>query len=436
MKTEAVISKSSPLGPKISTELSRHSFNIEKFSIEKVRADFPILQRSVHDKPLVYLDNAATTQKPRAVIEATSSYYENYNSNIHRGIHLLSEQATEAYESARFTIQKFMNAPQAEEVIFVRGATEAINLVAQSYGRNFIRAGDEIVVSTLEHHSNIVPWQILCEQVGAILRVIPINDLGEILLSEYEQLLTPKTKFVSLVHVSNALGTINPIKKMIELAHEKKIPVLIDGAQAAPHLAIDVQDLDCDFYVFSGHKLYGPTGIGILFGKREFLDQMPPYQGGGDMIASVSFEKTQYNVLPFKFEAGTPNIAGAIGLEVAIKYVESIGLETISTYEDELLNYATKKLSSISGVRLIGQARHKAAVLSFLIEGIHPHDIGTILDREGIAIRAGHHCAQPLMQRLGIPATARASFSFYNTKEEVDTLCLAIEKVKEVFFYV
>lgn len=415
MKAEALISKP-------------HSF-----SVEKVRADFPILQRSVHGKPLIYLDNAATTQKPRAVIEATSNYYENCNSNIHRGLHLLSEQATEAFESARSTVHKFMNTPQVEEVIFVRGATEAINLVAQSYGRNFIRAGDEIVVSTLEHHSNIVPWQILCEQVGAILRVIPINDLGEILLSEYEQLLTPKTKFVSLVHVSNALGTINPIKKMIKLAHEKKIPVLIDGAQAAPHLKIDVQDLDCDFYVFSGHKLYGPTGIGVLFGKREFLEKMPPYQSGGDMIASVSFKKTQYNVLPFKFEAGTPNIAGAIGLEIAIKYVEGIGIETISAYEDELLNYATKKLSTISGIQLVGQASHKAAVLSFLIEGIHPHDIGTVLDREGIAIRAGHHCTQPLMQRLGIPATARASFSFYNTKAEVDALCLAIEKVKEVF---
>jgi cysteine desulfurase/selenocysteine lyase len=326
-----------------------------------------------------------------------------------------------------------MNATQIEEIIFVRGATEAINLVAQSYGRNFIRAGDEIVISTLEHHSNIVPWQILCEQVGAILLVIPINDLGEILLSEYEKLLTPKTKFVSLVHVSNALGTINPIKEMIKLAHAKKIPVLIDGAQAAPHFKIDVQDLDCDFYVFSGHKMYGPTGIGVLFGKKELLDRMPPYQGGGDMIVSVSFEKTQYNVLPFKFEAGTPNIVGAIGLGVAIEYLQSIGMEAISEYEKNLLNYATEKLSAISGIRLIGQASQKASVLSFLFKGVHPHDIGTILDREGIAIRAGHHCTQPLMQRLGIPATARASFSFYNTKEEIDRLCLAIEKVREVF---
>lgn len=424
MKTEALISRSQPLiNAKISTELN----------IKKIRADFPILQRSVHGKQLVYLDNAATTQKPRAVIEATSNYYENYNSNIHRGLHFLSEQASEAYESARSTIQRFMNATQVEEIIFVRGATEAINLVAQSYGRNFIRAGDEIVISTLEHHSNIVPWQILCEQVSAILRVIPINDLGEILLSEYEQLLTPKTKFVSLAHVSNALGTINPIKEMIKLAHAKKIPVLIDGAQAAPHLKIDVQDLDCDFYVFSGHKMYGPTGIGVLFGKREFLDKMPPYQGGGDMIASVSFEKTQYNVLPFKFEAGTPNIVGAIVLGVAIEYLQNVGIEAICEYEKNLLNYATEKFSTTSGIRLIGQARHKAAVLSFLFKDVHPHDIGTILDREGIAIRAGHHCTQPLMKRLGISATARASFSFYNTKEEIDVLCLAVEKVREVF---
>ena len=424
MKTEALIAKSQPLiNAKISAELK----------IEKARADFPILQRSVHGKQLVYLDNAATTQKPRAVIEATSNYYENYNSNIHRGLHFLSEQASEAYESSRSRIQRFMNATQIEEIIFVRGATEAINLVAQSYGRNFIRAGDEIVISTLEHHSNIVPWQILCEQVGAILLVIPINDLGEILLSEYEKLLTPKTKFVSLVHVSNALGTINPIKEMIKLAHAKKIPVLIDGAQAAPHFKIDVQDLDCDFYVFSGHKMYGPTGIGVLFGKKELLDRMPPYQGGGDMIVSVSFEKTQYNVLPFKFEAGTPNIVGAIGLGVAIEYLQSIGIEAISEYEKNLLNYSTEKLSAISGIRLIGQASQKASVLSFLFKGVHPHDIGTILDREGIAIRAGHHCTQPLMQRLGIPATARASFSFYNTKEEIDRLCLAIEKVREVF---
>ena len=403
------------------------------FDVFKIRADFPILTVKVHGKPLVYLDNAATTQKPQAVIDALIHYYTSENANIHRGVHALSELATESFEQARVKVQRFLRAGDPGEIVFVRGATEAINLVAQTYGRIHVGSGDEIIISSLEHHSNIVPWQILCEQQGAHLRVISINDDGELLLEEFEKLLGPKTKFVAIAHVSNALGTINPVRKMIEMAHHWNVPVLVDGAQAAPHIPIDVQTLDCDFYAFSGHKLYGPTGIGVLYGKRKLLEAMPPYQGGGDMISSVTFEKTLYNKLPYKFEAGTPHVEGVIGLGAAIDYVESIGLDRIAAHEDELLAYATQALSSIPGLRLIGTAKSKAAVVSFVMENIHPHDVGTILDQEGIAIRTGHHCAQPLMQRLGVDATARASFVFYNIKEEVDALVQGIHKVREVF---
>lgn len=403
------------------------------FDVGKVRQDFPILKEKVRGKPLVYLDNAATSQKPQVVIDTITRYYLAENSNIHRGIHFLSERATRAYEDARLKVKGFLNASSTQEVIFVRGTTEGINLVAQSYGRAFIKAGDEIIVSAMEHHSNIVPWQILCEQVGVRLRVIPINDNGELLIDEYERLLNAKTKIVSVAHVSNALGTINPIRQIIEMAHRWNAPVLIDGAQAAPHLAVDVQDLDCDFYAFSGHKLFGPTGIGVLYGKADLLEKMPPYQGGGDMIRSVTFEKTIYNTLPYKFEAGTPHIAGVIGLGSAIDYLGRIGLEKIAAYERGLLAYATDVLSVITGVRIIGTAKEKAGILSFVLNGVHPHDIGTILDCDGIAIRAGHHCAMPVMERFGVPATARASFAFYNTKEEVDALVRAIHKVIEVF---
>lgn len=403
------------------------------FDVGKVRQDFPILKEKVRGKPLVYLDNAATSQKPQVVIDTIIRYYLAENSNIHRGIHFLSERATRAYEDARLKVKGFLNASSTQEVIFVRGTTEGINLVAQSYGRAFIKAGDEIIVSAMEHHSNIVPWQILCEQVGVRLRVIPINDNGELLIDEYERLLNAKTKIVSVAHVSNALGTINPIRQIIEMAHRWNAPVLIDGAQAAPHLAVDVQDLDCDFYAFSGHKLFGPTGIGVLYGKADLLEKMPPYQGGGDMIRSVTFEKTIYNTLPYKFEAGTSHIAGVIGLGSAIDYLGRIGLEKIAAYERGLLAYATDVLSVITGVRIIGTAKEKAGILSFVLNDVHPHDIGTILDCDGIAIRAGHHCAMPVMQRFGVPATARASFAFYNTKEEVDALVRAIHKVIEVF---
>ena len=403
------------------------------FDVFKIRADFPILAVKVHGKPLVYLDNAATTQKPQAVIDALIHYYTSENANIHRGVHALSELATESFEQARVKIQRFLRAADSAEIVFVRGATEGINLVAQTYGRTHVRSGDEVIISSLEHHSNIVPWQILCEQQGARLRVIPINDDGELLLEEFEKLLGPKTKFVAIAHVSNALGTINPVRKMIEMAHHWNVPVLVDGAQAAPHIPIDVQTLDCDFYAFSGHKLYGPTGIGVLYGKRKLLEAMPPYQGGGDMISSVTFEKTLYNKLPYKFEAGTPDVSGAIGLGAAIDYVSTIGLDRIAAHEDKLLAYATHALSSIPGLRLIGTAKAKAAVLSFVMSNIHPHDIGTVLDQQGIAIRTGHHCAQPLMQRFGVEATARASFALYNTKEEVDALVAGIHKVQEVF---
>jgi cysteine desulfurase / selenocysteine lyase len=403
------------------------------FDVRRMREDFPILRQKVHDKPLVYLDNAATTQKPQSVIDATSRYYMAENANVHRGIHTLSEKATQAYEDARDTVRRFLNARDTREIVFVRGTTEAINLVAQSYGRTFLTAGDEIVISAMEHHSNIVPWQMLCEQMGARLRVIPFNYDGELLLDEYEKLLNERTKFVSVVHVSNALGTINPIKQIIEMAHRRNVPVLVDGAQAVAHMTVDVQELECDFYAFSGHKLFGPTGIGILYGKADLLEAMPPYQGGGDMISAVTFEKTHYNTLPYKFEAGTPDIAGVIGLGAAIDYLSEIGLDAITAYEHELLAYATDALSAIKGVSIIGTAREKAGVLSFVLDGIHAHDIGTILDHEGIAIRAGHHCAMPVMQRFGVPATARASLAFYNTKEEVDALIRALHKVREVF---
>jgi len=403
------------------------------YDVEQVRRDFPILNQQVYGHPLVYLDNAATSQKPRAVIDAISHYYERGNANIHRGVHYLSEHATSEHEAARRTTQHFVNAADKREIIFVRSATEAINLVAQTYGRQHVAAGDEVLITAMEHHSNIVPWQILCEEKGAHLRVLPINERGELRLEELAKLLTPKTKIFGFTHVSNALGTINPAKQMIEMAHSRGVPVIIDGAQAAPHLKIDVQELDVDFYVFSGHKVYGPTGIGVLYGKRDLLEAMPPYQGGGDMIRSVTFEKTLYNDLPYKFEAGTPDIAGAIGLGAALNYVEHLGLENIAAHEHELLVYGTEALSGIPDVRIIGTAAHKAAVISFIIEGIHPHDVGTILDREGIAVRTGHHCAQPVMQFFRVPATARASLGLYNTRQEIDRLVEGIEKVKEVF---
>ncbi len=412
---------------------SEEPTRVLSFEANSIREDFPILKQLVYGKPLVYLDNAATSQKPTAVIDAMTHYYSTDNSNIHRGVHLLSERATQQYEEARVKAQRFINAGAPKEIIFTRGTTEAINLVAGSYGRANVVSGDEVLITEMEHHSNIVPWQILCEEKGARLRVAPINDDGELILEEFAKLLNERTKIVSLAHVSNALGTINPIRAIVEIAHRHNVPVAIDGAQAAPHMKLDVQELDCDFYSFSGHKVYGPTGIGVLYGKASLLDAMPPYQGGGDMIASVTFEKTTYNTLPYKFEAGTPNIAGTIGLGAAIDYVNQIGIERIARYEHELLDYGTEALSQIPGLRLIGTAKDKAGVLSFVLEGVHPHDVGTILDREGIAIRTGHHCAMPVMERFGIPATARASLAFYNTKEEIDALVTGIHKVREVF---
>jgi cysteine desulfurase / selenocysteine lyase len=403
------------------------------FDIERIRADFPILHQKVHGHELVYLDNAATSQKPKAVIDAVSRYYERDNANIHRGVHYLSERATEEFEAARKAVQLFLHAGRSSEIIFVRGATEAINLVAQTYGRAHVGADDEVLITAMEHHSNIVPWQLLCEEKHATLRVAPINDKGELILEEFDRLLSPRTKFVAVAHVSNALGTVNPLKEIIRLAHAKNIPVLVDGAQAVPRLPVNVQELDCDFYVFSGHKTYGPTGIGILYGKQALLEAMPPYQGGGDMISSVTFEKTTYNKVPHKFEAGTPDMSGAVGLHAAIEYLNKLGMENIARHEQELLTYATEKVSAIPGVRLVGTAKEKTGVLSFVMEGVHPHDIGTILDQEGIAIRTGHHCAQPVMERFGIDATARASFGLYNTKEEIDALVRGIHKVQEVF---
>jgi cysteine desulfurase/selenocysteine lyase len=405
----------------------------QSLDVQRVRKDFPILGQTIHGKPLVYLDNAATSQKPKSVIDTLNGYYASENSNIHRGVHHLSEQATQDYENVREKIRNFINASDTREVIFVRGTTEAINLVAQSYGRSFIKKDDEIVISAMEHHSNIVPWQILCEQVGARLRVIPINNDGELLLGEYTSLLNDRTRLVAITHVSNALGTINPIRQMVDEAHRYDIPVLVDGAQAAPHMKVDVRNLGCDFYAFSGHKLFGPTGIGVLYGKAKLLEAMPPYQGGGDMISLVTFEKTHYNVLPYKFEAGTPHIAGVIGLGAAVDYVNEIGLDAIEVYESQLLSYGTEALSEVPGLRRVGTAKNKAGVLSFVLGEIHAHDVGTILDREGIAIRTGHHCAMPVMQRFGVPATARASLALYNTKEELDALVRGLHRVIEVF---
>jgi cysteine desulfurase/selenocysteine lyase len=401
--------------------------------MDRVRRDFPILARPINGKKLVYLDNAATSQKPEAVIGAISRYYEHQNANIHRGVHFLSVQATEAHEAARQAVQRFLNAADVREIIFVRGTTEAINLVAHTYGRTHVSAGDEVLITAMEHHSNIVPWQILCEEKRAHLKVAPINDRGEVRLEEFAKLLGPRTKIVAVTHVSNALGTVNPVRRMIELAHAVDVPVLVDGAQAVPHLSVDVQALDCDFYAFSGHKVYGPTGIGVLYGKAALLEAMPPYQSGGEMISSVTFEKTTYNKLPFKFEAGTPDIAGVIGLHAALEYLNDLDMNNVAAHERELLDYATEAVAAIPGVCLIGTANERVGVLSFVLEGVHPHDIGTILDQEGIAVRTGHHCAQPVMDRFGIPATARASFAVYNTRDEVDTLVQGIRKVKEVF---
>ena len=403
------------------------------FDAAKIREDFPILKQLVNGKPLVYLDNAATGQKPQAVIDALVNYYTTANSNVHRGVHTLSQRATDAYEGARSKVRQFLNAAADREIIFVRGATEAINLVAQTWGRANVGPGDEIIISAMEHHSNIVPWQILCQETGARLKIVPINDAGELLLDEYEKLLNSRTKLVSIVHQSNALGTINPVEQIVELAHRQGTPVLLDGAQSVAHIPVDLARLGCDFYVFSGHKLYGPTGIGVLYGRAELLEEMPPYQGGGEMIRSVTFEKPLYNTIPNKFEAGTQNIAGSVGLGAAIDYVANLGMDNIAAYEQELLAYGTGRLSEIGPLRLIGTARHKGSVLSFVMENAHPHDVGTILDVEGIAVRTGHHCTQPLMDRFGVPATVRASLAFYNTKEEIDALVKGIDRVIEVF---
>jgi cysteine desulfurase/selenocysteine lyase len=402
------------------------------FDVAAIRDDFPILRRQVHGRPLVYLDNAATTQKPRSVLDRLVRYYTEENANIHRGVHLLSVEATDAYDRARERIRQFLNASEVCEIVFVRGATEAINLVAATYGRAQVRAGDEIVISEMEHHSNIVPWQMLCEEKGARVRVVPITDGGEMRIDELERLLGPRTRLVAVTHVSNALGTINPVEQIVRLAHARGIPVLIDGAQAVAHMPVDVQAIGCDFYVFSGHKVFGPTGIGVLYGRAALLEAMPPYQGGGDMIRSVTFERTLYNEVPYKFEAGTPNIAGVVGLSAAIDYVTSVGLDRIGVYERELLAHGTDVLSDIEGLRFTGTARRKAGILSFVIDGLHPHDIGTILDRDGVAIRAGHHCCQPLMARLGVPATARASLAFYNTREEIAALATSLRTAKAV----
>ncbi len=401
--------------------------------IHAIRQDFPVLNQQVNGHPLVYLDNAATSQKPRQVIDAVSDYYRRDNANIHRGVHQLSQRATDAYESVRNTVRDFIHARSEKEIIFVRGATEAINLVAQSFVRPQLQKGDEILISYLEHHANIVPWQMVCEQTGASLKVIPMTQEGELDLTELDTLLTKQTKILAITQVSNALGTINPVKTLIAKARKKHVPVLIDGAQAVPHMRVDVQDLDCDFYVFSGHKMFAPTGIGVLYGRQALLDAMPPWQGGGDMILSVSFTQTTYNELPYKFEAGTPHIAGVIGLGAAIEYMQDLGLDNLAHYEHQLLMLATEQLSRMPGVQIIGQAREKASVLSFMLEGIHPHDVGTVFDQQGVAIRTGHHCAQPVMQFYSIPATARASFAFYNTEAEVEALVKAVKTTQEMF---
>jgi cysteine desulfurase/selenocysteine lyase len=403
------------------------------FDIGRIRDDFPILRQSVRGKPLVYLDNAATSQKPQSVIDAITRFYAEENANIHRGVHYLSERATVAYDEVREKVARFINAPKSSQVIFTRGTTDGINLVAQSYGRAFLKPGDEVLITGMEHHSNIVPWQLACEQTGAVLRAAAITDEGELDLDSFQSLLNDRTRFVAVVHLSNALGTINPVKRLISLAHARGVPVLVDGAQSAPHLPVDVQDLDCDFFVFSGHKLFGPTGVGVLYGKEALLEVMPPYQGGGDMIASVTLERSTWAALPAKFEAGTPMIAQVMGLGAAVDYISELSLEAIAAWEQQLLSYATQRVSEIEGLRIVGSAREKASVLGFTMRGVHPHDIGAILDDEGVAIRTGHHCAQPVMKRFGIPATARASFAFYNTGEEVDALVESLTQVRRMF---
>ncbi len=402
---------------------------VKQFDVEAVRKDFPILLKKIHGNPLVYLDNAATTQKPQAVIDSHIDFYLNHNANIHRGVHQLSNESTEAYEDARIKVQKFINAPDPREIIFTRGATESINLVTSTYGRRNIGEGDEIIISTMEHHANIVPWQILCGEKNSVLRIIPIDDNGEIIMDEYVKLLNDKTKFVSVTHVSNTLGTINPVKEIIRLAHERNIPVMIDGAQAVPHMKVDVQDLDCEFYVFSGHKMFGPTGIGVLYGKTKLLEAMPPYQGGGDMIMSVSFEKTTYNEIPNKFEAGTPNISGAIGLGISIDYLNKIDFSLLHKHEKQLLDYTTSKLEEIQGLKIIGKAKNKASVISFILEDINTLDLGIMLDTMGIAVRTGQHCTEPLMTRFGISGTVRASFALYNTIEEAEMFIKDLKRV-------
>ncbi len=402
------------------------------FDVARIRADFPLLRGEMRGKPMVFLDSAASSQKPKAVLEALEYYYEHQNANVHRGVYELSQQATDAFELGRERARKFLNAGSLEEVIFVRGTTEGINLVASSFGRRFLNSGDEVLISAMEHHSNIVPWQLICEQMGANLKVIPVDENGELILSEFDRLVNDRTKIVAITHVSNTLGTINPVEAIIAKAHERGIPVLLDGAQAAPHLKVDVQALDVDFYTFSGHKVFGPTGIGILYGKKKWLEEMPPYQGGGEMIATVSFEKTTFNELPHKFEAGTPDISGAVGLGVALEYIEAIGQEAIAQHEHELLEYATEKLLAIDGLRIIGTAKNKASVISFLIDGTHPYDVGTLLDKQGIAVRTGHHCTQPLMDRYGIPGTVRASFALYNNQEDVDKLIAGVERAAKM----
>ena len=410
----------------------KHPGQAQGFDPLRWRADFPILRQQVHGKPLVYLDNAATSQKPRAVLDAITGYYEHMNANVHRGVHALSERATAAYEGAREKLCGFINAASTRELVYVRGTTEAVNLVAQSYARPRLKAGDEIIVSGMEHHSNIVPWQLVAEQTGAVIKVIPINDAGELEPGTYETLFSPRTRFVAIGHVSNALGTVNPVKEMIAIAHGHGVPVLVDGAQAVPHFPVDVRDLDCDFYAFSGHKMFGPTGIGVLYGKEKFLESMPPWQGGGEMIRIVRFSGSTWNDLPHKFEAGTPDIAGAVGLGAAVDYLKQVDLRAAAHYEHELLDYATRVVSAVPGVRLVGTARDKAGVISFVMDGIHPHDLGTIVDQEGVAIRTGHHCAMPLMERFGLPATARASFAFYNTRADADALAAALVKARQV----